>query len=109
MKLREAEGNLFQFPARFVIKDINGSKLMYIEGKTFSLRKEFSLYDNAGKFLDTIKNKLLKLTEQEYWLEKNRVEFIESLGISQRLIIRCKPMEFKSLLFIRNGSQHEIK
>jgi uncharacterized protein YxjI len=80
MNLGEAEGNLFQFPARFVIKDINGSKLMYIEGKTFSLRKEFSLYDNAGKFLGIIKNKLLKLTGQEYWLEKNGVEFMRIFG-----------------------------
>ncbi len=76
MKFVEAEGNLFQFPARFVVKDVNGSKLMYIEGKTFSLRKEFSLYDNARKFLGTIKNKLLKLTGQEYWLERNGVEFL---------------------------------
>jgi uncharacterized protein YxjI len=80
MKLGEAEGNLFQFPAKFVVKDINGSKLMYIEGKTFSLRKEFSLYDNAGKFLGTIKNRLLKLTGQEYWLERNGVDFMRIFG-----------------------------
>ena len=37
MKLGVAEGNLFQFPAKFTIKDINGSELMHIEGKIFSL------------------------------------------------------------------------
>ncbi|HKI08120.1 MAG TPA: hypothetical protein VKA09_06965 [Nitrososphaeraceae archaeon] len=31
----------------------------------------------------------------------------ESLGISQGLTIRWKSMEFKSLLFIRNGSQYD--
>ena len=80
MKLGEAEGNLFQFPARFVIKDINGSELMHIEGKIFSLRKQFSLYDNAGKLLGTIKKKLVKLTGQEYWIERNGDDFMRILG-----------------------------
>ena len=80
MKLGEAEGNLFQFPAKFTIKDINGSELMHIEGKIFSLRKQFSLYDNAGKLLGTIKKKLVKLTRQEYWVERNGVDFIRILG-----------------------------
>ena len=44
MKLGEAEGNLFQFPTRFVIKNINGSELMHIEGKIFSLPGKSSHY-----------------------------------------------------------------
>jgi uncharacterized protein YxjI len=36
MKGAEAEGNLFQSPAKFVVKAINGSKLMCIESKTLS-------------------------------------------------------------------------
>jgi uncharacterized protein YxjI len=80
IKLGEAEGNLFQFPARFVVKDINGSELMHIEGKIFSLRKQFSLYDNAGKLLGTIKKKLVKLMGQEYWVERNGVDFMRILG-----------------------------
>jgi len=79
-KLGEAEGNLFQFPPKFVVKDINDSKLMYIEGKTLSLRREFSLYDTAGKFLGTIKSKLLKLKGQEYWLERKGAEFMRIFG-----------------------------
>ena len=49
---------------------------MYTEGKTFFLRKEFSLYDNADKFLGTMKNKLPKLKGHEYWIERNGVEFM---------------------------------
>ena len=80
MKLGEAEGNLFQVPPKFVVKDINGSKLMYIEGKTFSLRREFSIYDNTGKFIGAMKSKLLNLKGQEYWLERNGVEFMRIYG-----------------------------
>jgi uncharacterized protein YxjI len=80
MKLGVAEGNLFQFPARFVIKNINGSELMHIEGKIFSLRKQFSLYDNSGQLLGTIKKKLVKLIGQEYWVERNGVDFMRILG-----------------------------
>ena len=80
MKLGVAEGNFFQFPARFVIKNINGSELMHIEGKIFSLRKQFSLYDNSGQLLGTIKKKLVKLIGQEYWVERNGVDFMRILG-----------------------------
>jgi uncharacterized protein YxjI len=80
IKLGEAEGNLFQFPAKFIIKNINGSELMHIEGKIFSLRKQFSLYDNSGQLLGTIKKKLVKLIGQEYWVERNGVDFMRILG-----------------------------
>ena len=63
-----------------VDKNINGSELMYIEGKTFSLRREFSFYDDTGNSLGTIKNKLLKLTGQEFWLERNGVKFMRIFG-----------------------------
>jgi uncharacterized protein YxjI len=79
MKLGEADGNLFQFPARFVVKDINGSELMHIEDK-FSLRNQFSFYDNTGKFLGTIKKKLVKLIRQEYWVERDGIEFMRIFG-----------------------------
>ena len=79
-KIGEAEGNLFQIRPKFVVKDINDSKLMYIEGKTFSVRREFSFYDNAGKFLGTMKNKLLKLRGQEYRLERNGTELMRIFG-----------------------------
>jgi uncharacterized protein YxjI len=80
MKLGEADGNLFQFPASFVVKDINDSELMHIEGKIFSLRNQFSFYDNTGKFLGTMKRKLVKLIRQEYWVERDGVEFMRIFG-----------------------------
>ena len=80
IKLGEAEGNLFQFPARFAVKDINGSELMHIEGKTFSLRNQFSFYDNTGRNLGTIKKKPVKLIRQEYWIERDGVDFMRIFG-----------------------------
>jgi len=74
-KLGEADGNLFQFPAKFAVKDTNGSELMRLEGKMFSLRKQFTIYDNAGAELGTIKKKIAKLIGEEYWVEKNGDEF----------------------------------
>jgi uncharacterized protein YxjI len=79
-KLGEAEGNLFQFPAMFDVKDLNGLELMHIEGKIFSLRKQFSFHDSSGKDLGTIKKKVVKLIGEEYWLERNGVEFMRIYG-----------------------------
>lgn len=79
-KLGEAEGNLFQFPAVFGIKDLNGLELMHIEGKIFSLRKQFSFHDSSGKDLGTIKKKLAKLIGEEYWVERDGVEFMHIYG-----------------------------
>jgi uncharacterized protein YxjI len=79
-KVGEAEGNLFQFPAKFVVTDIDGLELMYIEGKIFSIRKQFSLYDNNGNVLGTIKKKLVKLIGQEYWIERDGAEFMRIHG-----------------------------
>lgn len=79
-KLGEAEGNLFQFPAMFDVKDLNGLELMHIEGKIFSLRKQFSFHDSSGKDLGTIKKKLAKLIGEEYWVERDGVEFMRIYG-----------------------------
>jgi uncharacterized protein YxjI len=79
-KLGEAEGNLFQFPAMFVVNDLNGLELMHIEGKIFSLRKQFSFHDSSGKDLGTIKKKLVKLIGEEYWVERNGVELMRIYG-----------------------------
>ena len=79
-KLGEADGNLFQFPAMFVVKDLNGLELMYIEGKIFSLRKQFSFHDSSGRDLGTIKKKLVKLIGEEYWVERNGVEIMRIYG-----------------------------
>ncbi len=79
-KLGEADGNLFQFPAKFNVIDTNGSELMRLEGKVLSLRNQFTFYDNAGTELGTIKKKLVKLIGEEYWVEKNGVEFMRIYG-----------------------------
>jgi uncharacterized protein YxjI len=79
-KLGEADGNLFQFPAKFAVVDTNGSELMHLEGKVLSLRKQFTFYDNAGAELGSIKKKIVKLIGEEYWVEKNGVEFMRIYG-----------------------------
>jgi uncharacterized protein YxjI len=79
-KLGEADGNLFQFPAKFAVIDTNGSELMHLAGKVFSLRNQFTFYDNAGTELATIKKKIVKLIGEEYWVEKDGVEFMRIYG-----------------------------
>ena len=79
-KLGEAEGNLFQFPVKFTVKDTNGSELMRLEGKRFSLRKQFTIYDNAGAELGIMQKKIAKLIGEEYWVEKAGVEFMRIYG-----------------------------
>ena len=79
-KLGEADGNLFQFPAKFVLIDNIGSELMHLQGKVLSLRNQFTFYDNAGKELGTIKKKLAKLIGEEFWVEKDGVEFMRIYG-----------------------------
>jgi len=80
MKLGEADGNLFQFPAKFVVVDSGGSELMHLEGKLISVRNEFTFYDNTGKELGTIRKKLIKLIGEEFWVEKDGIEFMRVYG-----------------------------
>lgn len=79
-KLGEADGNLFQFPAKFVVIGTNGSELMHLEGKVLSFRNQFTFYDDAGAELGTIRKKIVKLIGEEYWVEKNGVEFMRIYG-----------------------------
>lgn len=79
-KLGEADGNLFQFPAKFVVIDTNGSELMHLKGKVLSLRSQFTFYDNAGAELGTIKKKIVKLIGEEYWVERDGREFMRIYG-----------------------------
>jgi uncharacterized protein YxjI len=80
MKLGEADGNLFQFPAKFVVVDGRGSELMHLEGKVISLRSQFTFYDDTGKELGTIKKKLAKLIGEEFWVERGGIEFMRIFG-----------------------------
>jgi uncharacterized protein YxjI len=80
MKLGEANGNLLQLPAKFVLVDAHGSELMRLKGKVISLRNQFTFYDNTGGELGTIKKKIAKLIGDEFWVEKNGVEFMRIYG-----------------------------
>ena len=78
--LGSAEANFLQVPPRFSIVDNHGSELMRLEGKMVSLRNEFAIYDNQGAELGTIRKKIVKLIGEEYWVEKNGVEFMRIYG-----------------------------
>jgi len=79
-KLGEADGNLFQLPAKFVVVDTGGSEFMHFGGKVLSLRNQFTFYDNTGKELGIIKKKLAKLIGEEFWVEKDGIEFMRIYG-----------------------------
>jgi uncharacterized protein YxjI len=79
-KLGEADGNIVQVPPKFVVKDTHGLELMHLQGKVFSLHREFTFYGSAGEELGTIKKKIAKLIGEEFWVEKNGVEFMRIYG-----------------------------
>jgi uncharacterized protein YxjI len=79
-KIAEADGNLIQVPPKFQVRDTHGIELMHLQGKTLSLRKEFSLYGSAGEELGTIKRKIAKLVGEEFWVEKDGAEFMRIYG-----------------------------
>jgi uncharacterized protein YxjI len=79
-KLAEADANLIQIPPKFQIRDTHELELMHLQGKTLSLRHEFTLYSPSGEELGTIKKKVATFGHQEYWLEKNGVEFMRIYG-----------------------------
>jgi uncharacterized protein YxjI len=79
-KLGEADGNLFQFPAKFVVIDTNRYELMHLAGKVLSLRNQFTFYDSVGVELGTIRKKIVKLIGEEYWVEKDGLEFMRIYG-----------------------------
>ncbi len=80
MKLGEANGNLIQLSAKFTVTDVHGTKVMSLKGKVISLRNEFTLYDDTGIELGTIKKKIAKLIGDEFWVEKDGVEFMRIYG-----------------------------
>jgi uncharacterized protein YxjI len=80
MRLGEADGNLFQFPAKFTVVNVDGSESMHLEGKVFSLRSQFTFYDDAGAELGTIRKKILKPIGEEYWVERDGVETMRIYG-----------------------------
>ena len=79
-KLGEADGNLLQFPSKFVVISATGSEFMHLEGKVLSLRDQFTFFDPGGAELGTIKKKILKPIGEEYWIEKDGVETMRIYG-----------------------------
>jgi uncharacterized protein YxjI len=79
-KLGEADGAIIQVPPKFTVIDNHGSELMRLEGKMLSFRSQFTFYDDSGADLGTIKKKIVKLIGEEYWVEKNGVEFMRIYG-----------------------------
>jgi len=109
VKIGEAEGNFFQLPAKFVVKDSIGGELMHIDGKILSLRKEFTFHDSSGMALGIIKKKLVKLIGEEYWVEKDRVEFMRIYGISRNMTTRWSLKAFRSPQYTGNGLRLETQ
>ena len=79
-RIGEADGNLIQIPPKFTVQDTHGLELMHLQGKTFSLHREFTLYSPAGEELGTIKRKIAKLAGEEFWIEQNGQEFMRIFG-----------------------------
>ena len=79
-KIGEADGNLFQVPAKFIVIDTHGLEAMHLEGKVLSLRKQFTFHGASGEELGTIKKKIVKLIGEEFWVEKDGVEFMRIYG-----------------------------
>ncbi len=80
IKLGEANGNLLQLPAKFAVTDTHGLELMRLRGKVISLRNQFTFYDNSGAEIGTIKKKIVKLIGDEFWVEKDGVEYMRVYG-----------------------------
>jgi uncharacterized protein YxjI len=80
-KLGEGDGNLFQIPAKFVVKSSpDGQELLHINGKLISIRHEFDFLDSRGNHLGSMKKKIVKLIGNEYWVEKNGQELMRVFG-----------------------------
>ncbi|MGD1060823.1 MAG: LURP-one-related family protein [Methanomassiliicoccales archaeon] len=79
-KLGEADGNLVQFPPKFVVVDTNGQELMRLGGKVLSVHRQFTIFDNLGVELGTIRKKIVKLIGEEYWIEKDGNELMRIFG-----------------------------
>jgi uncharacterized protein YxjI len=79
-KMGEADGNIVQIPPKFTVFDTKGMELMHLQGKTFSLHREFVFYGSSGEEIGTIKRKIAKLVGEEFWVERNRQEFMRIYG-----------------------------
>jgi uncharacterized protein YxjI len=79
--LASAEANFGQIPP----KNLSSSTRMVqsscvFREKWFSLRSEFVIYDSQGVALGTSRRKIAKLIGEEFWVEKDGVEFMRIYG-----------------------------
>ncbi len=79
-QLGDANGNIIQLPAKFVVKDALGQEVMRLQGKVLALRNQFTLYDNIGVQRGVIKKKIVKFIGDEYWVEKDGAEMMRIYG-----------------------------
>lgn len=79
--LAVGEGNFIQLPAIFQIMDARyGQVIMQMEGKVFTLHNQFTMTDNLGVVLGTIRKKVAKLIGEEFWIEKDGTELMRIYG-----------------------------
>jgi uncharacterized protein YxjI len=80
-RLAEGEGNFIQFPAVFQVRDPrSNTQIMEIEGKVITLQKQFTIKDNTGVNLGTIRKKIVKLVGREFWIERDGAELMRIYG-----------------------------
>ena len=80
VNIGEANGNLVQIPARFDVLDAEKHDVMKIDGKVMSIRHQYTFHDPSGAELGTIYKKIVKLIGEEFWVEKDGVEFMRIYG-----------------------------
>ena len=102
-KIGEADGNLFQVPAKFDVIDTHGLEVMHLEGKILSLRKQFTFHGASGEELGTIKKKIVKLIGEEFWVKKMELSSCVSMETSPSTIIKWQSAASKLHLSTRNG------
>ena len=79
--LAKGEGNFIQIPAIFEVVDARyGQMIMQIEGKVLTLHNQFTITDNLGMELGTIRKKLMKFIGEEFWIEKDGKELMRIYG-----------------------------
>lgn len=53
---------------------------MHLQGKTFSLHREFTICTPNGEELVVIKRKIAKIVGEEFWIEQNGQEIMRVFG-----------------------------
>jgi len=78
--LGEGDGNFWQLLAQCTVFVQGGAVSRHVTGKLISILREFDLFDASGNQLVAMKEKLVKLIGNEYWVEQNGVELMRIYG-----------------------------